>query len=134
MQENVSRLSNKVLLLPSPPSQHSQENFSSSQLSGLSPVARAAYEGNLSLLKKYLKKSTANVSGIQFIFCYNFLYQNSDAEGRTPLYFAAIKGHTEIAALLLQKGAKVDLGKDGEGLFFYYLDMDFILTCCVCGN
>jgi ankyrin repeat protein len=37
-----------------------------------------------------------------------------DKDGRTPLYFAAYQGHSQIVDALIEKGANLEL-KDNEG-------------------
>ena len=44
-------------------------------------------------------------------FSYSFFFQ----DGRTPLYVACWKGHVDIAKLLLEKKANVDLPKKVSG-------------------
>ena len=42
-----------------------------------------------------------------------------DKDGRTPLYFAAYQGHSQIVDALIEKGAQLEI-KDNEGLFYSF--------------
>ena len=45
----------------------------------------------------------------------NFLYTQ---DGRTPLLFACARGHSDVAQLLINKGASFDV-TDGVSYYFY---------------
>jgi ankyrin repeat protein len=64
-----------------------------------------SYGGDLVGLRKLLKK------GVD-VNC-------RDKDGRTPLYFAAYQGHSQIVDALIEKGAHLEI-KDNEGTYFFF--------------
>ena len=69
------------------------------RLWGERPIHNAAYKGALKKVKKIIEKDPTQLN-IQ------------DGMGNTPLYYASIKGHTEIVKYLLAHGADIELGND----------------------
>ena len=61
----------------------------------------AAYDGNIEAVKQHLADG-ADVNG-------------KDEDGYTPLHFAALVGHKEIAELFIAKGADVNAKLVGGG-------------------
>jgi len=66
---------------------------------GKRPIHNAAHKGDLKKVKKIIEKDPTQIN-IQ------------DVQGRTPLYCASIKGHTEIVKYLLAHGADIELGNN----------------------
>jgi hypothetical protein len=63
------------------------------------PIHKAAHEGNLKKVKQIINKDPAQVN-VQ------------DWQDHTPLYFASLKGHTEIVDFLLAHNANTELGNN----------------------
>ncbi len=49
------------------------------------------------------------------VLFYPYLLILSDDQGRTPLYFASLRGNTAAAIILLKRGAQINIAKDTEG-------------------
>ena len=77
------------------------------QLDGMTPLILAAFGGSPAVVKRLLQTRKVNIN-------------LRDANGRTPLSWAAIKGYETIAQMLLQAGAKVEAqNKEGRTPLFW---------------
>lgn len=78
---------------------------------GRTALHRAAYEGEISIVKYLLSKGADVNSKIE-----SANNECNNISGATPLSWTVLKGHVDIAKILIQHGAKVDVELDRSNL------------------